>query len=101
MFHMKPYPVNTKATMITNMNAREWATARRKPFTERGILRKACIRCGQPARFQWQICSDGNNWRPLCGPCDVALNAVVLAFMGHPDADAVIAEYRVGKEAPR
>jgi hypothetical protein len=54
-----------------------------KPYTEIGIRRLKCFRCRKRrARFQWQICSDGNRWRPLCEICDVALNAAVLAFVG-------------------
>ena len=70
-----------------------WATDRREPYTETGIRRQACIRCGAPARFQWTICSDGNRYRPICGPCDVALNALVLQWMGHPEAERLAWEY--------
>ena len=31
---------------------------------------------------QWQICADGNIYRPICKECDIALNALVLEFMG-------------------
>ena len=72
---------------------------RKQPYTDIGIRRLPCARCGKPARFQWQICSDGNLYRPLCTQCDIALNALVLRWIGDPDADAKIAAYRQTKEA--
>lgn len=71
-----------------------WQTRRPEPYTKAGIMRLHCIRCGGPAVHQWQICSDGNNWRPLCLPCDIALNELVLAWFGHPRAAELGAEYR-------
>lgn len=66
---------------------------RRKPYTEAGIVRLPCFRCGNPARFQWSICADGNVQRPLCGPCDADLNTHVLQWAGDPDADQKAARY--------
>jgi hypothetical protein len=72
-----------------------WATVRREPYTEAGVRRLKCLRCGvRPARFQWQICSDGSKYRPICGPCDVELNEMVLQWFAHPDAAALIEAYR-------
>lgn len=70
-----------------------WDTRRREPYTSAGITRLKCIRCGAPAVHQWQICSDGNNYRPLCLPCDLALNRLVLDWFGHPRADELAAAY--------
>lgn len=67
---------------------------RKKPYTVIGIKRKKCTRCGRPARFQWQICSDGNVYRPLCGECDIALNEIVLKWAGFPDWEEKIMRYR-------
>lgn len=80
-----------------------WQRERRKPYTARGVQRLPCIRCGGRATFQWQICSDGNNYRPLCVACDVALNRLVLDWMGHPNAQALSNAYarRVGSPAHR
>lgn len=58
-----------------------------------GMRRLRCIRCGGQAVYQWQICSDGNNWRPLCFPCDVALNELVLQWFSHPRASELLAVY--------
>lgn len=63
---------------------------RTKPYNEIGIKRKKCFRSGEQAEFQWQICSDGNQYRPICKQCDVAL---VLDFMGFKDKDIKIANY--------
>ncbi len=67
---------------------------RRKPYTEAGIRRLKCFRCGGPARTQWSICADGNRARPLCVACDVALNVLVLRWVRHPDAARMAADYR-------
>lgn len=75
----------------------KWKRSRKKPYTEAGIQRLACIRCGNQAKFQWQICADGNNYRPLCAACDVALNRMVLEWAGHPNVDSVMEEYANGK----
>jgi len=60
---------------------------RKKPYTEIGIKRKRCYRCGRVAGTQWQICSDGNVYRPLCIECDIELNDMVLRWMGVGDEE--------------
>jgi hypothetical protein len=75
-----------------------WSTRRTKPYTTAGIARLACIRCGGQAVHQWQICSDGSNWRPLCLACDIALNRAVLEWMGHPDAERLVSAYKAKQE---
>jgi hypothetical protein len=77
---------------------------RSEPYTERGIGRLACVRCGHRAEYQWQCCADGNKWRPICGTCDVALNLLALEFMRDPDSDAKIERYareKLGEVAAR
>jgi hypothetical protein len=71
----------------------KWALSRRKPYTNIGIRRLRCVRCEGQAVFQWNICSDHNNFRPICAPCDVALNRLVLDWIGHPNAAALIERY--------
>jgi len=72
---------------------------RRKPYTSAGITRLKCYRCRKNrARHQWQICADGNVWRPICIPCDVELNAMVLRWTGDPDAEAKIERYRAEQQ---
>lgn len=64
----------------------DWSVKRSKPYTATGIKRQSCAKCGEPAEHQWNICADGGLFRPLCKTCDVKLNAMVLAWVGHPDA---------------
>jgi hypothetical protein len=54
---------------------------RRKPYTEIGIRRVPCMRCGKPSLQQWQVCSLNNKYHGLCGECDIKLNRIVLRFM--------------------
>ena len=89
---------DSNSALITGLDSRasvdQWAVKRKKEYTEKGIKRLACIRCGEPAVYQWQICADGNNYRPLCANCDIELNSTVLEFMKHPEGDKLIIAYR-------
>lgn len=69
---------------------------RRKPYTEIGIFRVPCSRCGQPSSRQWQICSLNNEYKGLCSDCDIELNRLVLKFIQLPptEVDRLIEEYR-------
>jgi len=67
---------------------------RKVPYTEIGIRRLKCFRCNSPAKYQWQICSDGNVYHPLCPRCDVELNEMVLQFMGFEDWKEKMIIYR-------
>jgi transcription elongation factor Elf1 len=66
---------------------------RTKPYTKVGIRRLKCFRCGNQASRQWQICSDGNQYRPICDRCDIELNELVLKFMGFDDWEQKIDSY--------
>lgn len=66
---------------------------RRKPYTERGIKRIPCVRCGKPATQQWRACADGL-WRPICTECDVMLNRLVLLFMFDDEVEEKIDKYQ-------
>jgi len=66
---------------------------RKKPYTEKGIKRTSCIKCGAQAAFQWQICSDDNIYRPLCASCDIDLNDLVLRWAGFDSPDKMIERY--------
>ncbi len=61
-----------------------WKIVRKIPYTVLGIKRKKCIRCGGQATQQWQICSDGNNYRPICIRCDIKMNKIILDFIRMP-----------------
>ncbi len=67
-----------------------------RPYTDRGVARLPCARCGAKSRFQWNACADGNLWRPLCLECDIAINLLVLTWIGDPDAESKVASYRAG-----
>lgn len=67
---------------------------RLKPYTEIGIKRKKCFRCGGQAVFQWQICSDDNQYRPICLKCDIELNGMVLKWAGFNNWEKKLNEYK-------
>ena len=67
---------------------------RKKPYTEIGVRRLPCSRCGQPASRQWNVCADGNLYRPLCVACDFKLNKMVLKWMNDPDFKAKAKKYK-------
>lgn len=67
---------------------------RKKPYTQRGVEQLPCCRCGGPAHHQWNVCADNNLYRPICLPCDIALNKMVLRWMGDPDWEAKVNRYR-------
>lgn len=66
---------------------------RKKPYTESGIKRVPCLRCGHPSAQQWQICALGNNWTGICSECDFKLNALVLRFMGLKNINSIMKKY--------
>lgn len=68
---------------------------RSKPYTSTGIKRLPCARCGAKANSQWQVCADGGLFRPLCTPCDIDLNRMVLIWMNDPEAEAKAAAYEM------
>ena len=70
-----------------------WDRGRKTPYTSEEIGLVGCIRCGSPSRHQWQVCSDANVFRPICRGCDVALNRLVLWWMGHPKKDKLMRRY--------
>lgn len=71
--------------------------ARKRPYTDLGMSRLPCSRCGaRPGWGQWSGCADDNAYRVLCRPCDEELNEMVLAWWGDPDREAKMAAYRAG-----
>ncbi len=71
-----------------------WVSGREEPYTNEEITELRCVRCGKKAHAQWQICSDGNIYRPLCNKCDILLNNCVLKFLGHPRRKKAMKAYR-------
>ncbi len=66
---------------------------RTKPYTERGIRRIPCPRCGKPSVHQWQICATGRIFMPMCAKCDVELNEYILTFFNYPNREALMDTY--------
>ncbi len=73
---------------------------RRKPYTEIGINRVPCRRCGGSSSQQWQICSLDNKWAGICDKCDIELNRIVLEFMRFTPnmVECLIKDYENRKE---
>lgn len=67
---------------------------RKQPYTEIGIRRLRCVRCGKQASQQWQVCADDNVFRPICIDCDIALNVLVLEWIGDSKSKDKISKYK-------
>jgi hypothetical protein len=67
---------------------------RTKPYTVIGIKRKKCVRCGKQALHQWNICSLGKGYWPICLECDIELNLVVLKWFDWPNKKELIKRYK-------
>lgn len=67
---------------------------RKRPYTEKALRRMKCIRCGERAFAQWNICADGNVYRPICASCDVELNTLVMRWAFGDARETDIAAYR-------
>ena len=67
---------------------------RKKPYTDIGIARKKCQRCGKPAVHQWQVCANDNRYVPICLKCDIALNELALKFMRIPNVKRLMDRYK-------
>lgn len=68
---------------------------RKKPYTQIGIERLKCFRCGEKASQQWQICSDDNIYRAVCTNCDIELNEIVLKWAKFKDWRKKIKRYKL------
>ena len=71
---------------------------RKKIYTQRGLSRVPCFRCGEPSSSQWNACSLNNKYAGICTKCDTALNALVLKFMRVPNWEKIASEYRAEKK---
>ena len=67
---------------------------RLKPYTERGIARIPCSRCGAASDRQWQVCANGNRYLGVCRRCDVEVNRLVLDFFRVPEREKLLERYR-------
>ena len=68
---------------------------RRKPYTERGISRVPCARCGAPSYSQWQACANGRRHVGICAECDIGLNELALEFMNIPNREKLVEAYTI------
>jgi len=73
------------------------ADGRFEPYTEAGVRRVPCARCGKPGHACWNICADSvgsrTRYRALCAACDVALNVLVMRWAFGDTREADIAAY--------
>lgn len=76
------------------MKPHRWKTKRLTPYTDKGIQRVACARCGKPSSAQWNICAIGPQFLPMCKACDIDINRLVLQWIKHPDATKLLAQYK-------
>ena len=68
-------------------------TGRRRPYTDRGITRVPCIKCGAPSVAQWHVCSD-RKWYGVCDHHDKELNRIGLVWAFGPDrAEEIMQRY--------
>lgn len=75
---------------------------RPRVYTDRGLKRVGCSRCGAPASEQWQLraCVTGRMlWYPLCLAHDIELNRLVVEFLQVPRGDELLAAYIERKRA--
>jgi DTW domain-containing protein YfiP len=72
----------------------DFKSMRTKPYTAQGIKRKKCIRCGKQASYQWNICSLGKSYWPVCITCDILLNELVLDWLKWTDRKEIIKKYK-------
>ncbi len=66
---------------------------RKKPYTEIGIKRIPCKRCGKKSSQQWNVCSM-IGFYGVCDKCDIDLNEMVLKFFKVKNWKAIIEEYK-------
>lgn len=52
---------------------------RKKPYSEGGIHRVPCVKCGKPSRYQFRICST-DRWTAVCPDCDLYINRIVACW---------------------
>jgi hypothetical protein len=68
---------------------------RHTPYTQRGIRRVRCSfkGCRRRGYASWQVCADARVFRALCWVHDIALNRLVLEWVGDKDIERKMARY--------
>jgi hypothetical protein len=69
-------------------------TGRKKPYTQIGIRRLKCQRCGGKPEHQWNCCANDNRWVPVCRRCDIELNRLALDFFKIKGRKSLMKAYR-------
>jgi hypothetical protein len=69
--------------------------SRRTPYTAIGIRRVKCaVRgCRRRGYASWQVCADGRAHRALCWVHDIAINRLVLEWVGDRHAHRKMVRY--------
>ncbi len=67
---------------------------RKKPYKTKKLHKVPCIKCGAPSTQQWQICSDGNQYRGLCTEHDIELNELVMRWAFGGTKEKELNDYR-------
>jgi hypothetical protein len=74
-----------------------------EPYTEIGVRRVPCTRCGKPGHASWNICADKvgdrTQYRALCVDCDIELNTMVMRWAFGETREADIAAYAARERA--
>lgn len=95
MLAYEPGPARCSASYAQPQDER----VRLRPYTEAGLGRVPCARCGSPSRFQWSIdvCALRRKivWVGLCTEHDIELNAQSLEYIRWPDREAAMRDYAV------
>lgn len=65
-----------------------------EPYDWDSISEIKCARCGRPARFQWNICSNDGRYLGICEDCDLAVNKLLLRWFRFPNWKELFDRYR-------
>lgn len=94
-------PVTPKGTV--SMQKARAAVAeyrRRQPYSEKGISRVPCAKCGKPSRYQWTICADWSQYRGLCAEHDIEANELLMRWVWGDTREDDLRRYREKVLAP-
>ncbi len=83
--------------MDVNVKTMNKYVGRKKPYTEIGIRRLKCRRCGKKCVAQWSACANNMQYIPMCLDCDIEINRMVLEYFNIPNRKLLMKEYIVRK----
>ena len=96
---LTPTQLRALTGKVRRYDQEAWLLERREPYTDTGIKRVLCVRCGDKANSQWQVCADQGRYRALCKSCDIELNSLVLQWANDPNWQTKMNWYRAKQEA--